>query len=461
MPPATARPPASQLCCDVPVGCATAGTVDYWRRRDSDVRPRFLAGQILRLHRHGSGIALHTPPHAPPLRPDAARPPGLVGARSRCCSSTTTCSRGGASSPAGSTGKLSDFAFLIVAPGPVRDDHSRGACPAGGRSRSPSVVALYVAADLSRAVSDAVVAAAARVGLHWRLWPDPTDLLALAVLPATVWLLRRPPKPAANSTIARRMGVQRERAGDRAGRARLPGDVAPVTARRTTRSCSTAPTTATDVRITWVLRKADCNTTPDVAGRDAEAERPRRPAHDDADDRRRGRARRHPGGGRRRPSASARRLGRSSSYATARARSNASPRSSRRAGATPVLMLTPRQWNVSGSGGDFISCCDTRRTRNSRCSPKPGHAPQPGRRGPVDHERAAARCASTLTHTGPHEEGPVGDTPIQIAPIDPAAIACARRPSPTAAASRATSTTRWSTRRRRAPPTPTVSRCRR
>ena len=87
-------------------------------------------------------------------------------------------------------GKLSDVAFLIVAPTLLaallpRRVPGRRAFAVG------AVVALYAAADLSRAVSDAVVAVAARVGLHWRLWPDTTDLLALAVLPLTVWLLRR------------------------------------------------------------------------------------------------------------------------------------------------------------------------------------------------------------------------------------------------------------------------------
>ena len=109
------------------------------------------------------------------------------------------------------TGKLSDFAFLVVAPVLFGAMIPRRV-PGRRTFAVASVVALYVAADLSRAVSDVVVAAAARVGLRWRLWPDPTDLLALAVLPATVWLLRRSPEPAANSAIARRMGVQRERA---------------------------------------------------------------------------------------------------------------------------------------------------------------------------------------------------------------------------------------------------------
>src|SRR6188768_3992250 len=88
------------------------------------------------------------------------------------------------------TGKLSDFAFLVVAPVVFAALIPRRV-PGRRTFATTAVVGLYVAADLSRPVSDAVVALAARLGLSWRLWPDPTDLLALAVLPATIWLLRR------------------------------------------------------------------------------------------------------------------------------------------------------------------------------------------------------------------------------------------------------------------------------
>jgi hypothetical protein len=104
------------------------------------------------------------------------------------------------------TGKLSDFAFLVVAP-------VLFACllPLALRGRrvlaTAAVVGLYVAADLSPSVSDGVVAVAARLGMAWRLWPDPTDLLALAVLPATIWLLRAPER--ARLPRARRPGLER------------------------------------------------------------------------------------------------------------------------------------------------------------------------------------------------------------------------------------------------------------
>lgn len=88
------------------------------------------------------------------------------------------------------TGKLSDFAFLVVAPVlltallPLR---------LGGRRvlAFVLVVGVYVAADLSGAASDAIVALAAKLGFRWRLWPDVTDLVALLVLPGSWWIAGR------------------------------------------------------------------------------------------------------------------------------------------------------------------------------------------------------------------------------------------------------------------------------
>jgi len=63
------------------------------------------------------------------------------------------------------TGKLSDFAFLIVAPVLFA-----AMLPLALRGRrvlaTVAVVAVYTAADLSRAASDAIVAAAAHLGLR-------------------------------------------------------------------------------------------------------------------------------------------------------------------------------------------------------------------------------------------------------------------------------------------------------
>ncbi len=98
--------------------------------------------------------------------------------------------KGGGVAPGWLTGKLSDFAFLVVAPVllttllPLRIAWRRALAFA-------LVVGVYVAADLSTTASDAIVALAARLGLRWRLWPDLTDLVALVVLPGSWWIAGR------------------------------------------------------------------------------------------------------------------------------------------------------------------------------------------------------------------------------------------------------------------------------
>jgi hypothetical protein len=98
--------------------------------------------------------------------------------------------KGGGEAPGWLTGKLSDFAFLIVAPVLLAAMLPRAVSRRRGVALAV-VTLVYAAADLSPAVSAAIVAAARWIGLPWRLWPDVTDLLALAVLPLT-WRLMRP-----------------------------------------------------------------------------------------------------------------------------------------------------------------------------------------------------------------------------------------------------------------------------
>ena len=89
------------------------------------------------------------------------------------------------------TGKLSDFAFLIVAPVllgcllPVRLRRRKELALA-------AVAGIYVATELSPTAAEAVVRAARWLGLRWALWPDLSDLLALVVLPLSWRLLARP-----------------------------------------------------------------------------------------------------------------------------------------------------------------------------------------------------------------------------------------------------------------------------
>lgn len=91
------------------------------------------------------------------------------------------------------TGKLSDFAFLIVAP-------VLATCllPAAWRPRRAvaliATVGLFAAGKLSPVASHGLVGALGHLGIHWRLWTDPTDLMALVVVPLAVRVLQvRPP----------------------------------------------------------------------------------------------------------------------------------------------------------------------------------------------------------------------------------------------------------------------------
>lgn len=86
------------------------------------------------------------------------------------------------------TGKLSDFAGLVVAPILV-------ATLARARTRPARLVCWALVAGLFAAIK--VSPAAARgvehftrwVGFGWQIWSDPTDLIALAVLPLAWWVL--------------------------------------------------------------------------------------------------------------------------------------------------------------------------------------------------------------------------------------------------------------------------------
>jgi hypothetical protein len=84
------------------------------------------------------------------------------------------------------TGKLSDFAGLVVAPCLL------AAIVGQGRARKASafavVAVVFAAINVSPACADATEAAAGRLGLSWRIWCDPTDLVALLVLPLS-WRL--------------------------------------------------------------------------------------------------------------------------------------------------------------------------------------------------------------------------------------------------------------------------------
>jgi hypothetical protein len=83
------------------------------------------------------------------------------------------------------TGKLSDFAGLIVAP-VVAAFFVPRALAFG------SVVTWFCAVKLLPGAAHAMEAATAALGVPWRMWSDPTDVIALAIVPLA-WRLAAPP----------------------------------------------------------------------------------------------------------------------------------------------------------------------------------------------------------------------------------------------------------------------------
>jgi hypothetical protein len=95
------------------------------------------------------------------------------------------------------TGKLSDFAGLIVAP-VLFAAIARGRRPGARAAACAAVAAVFVAIKLSPPAARALEGTLALAHVPWRVWSDPTDLVALVVLPAAWWLtgLRAPVVPA-------------------------------------------------------------------------------------------------------------------------------------------------------------------------------------------------------------------------------------------------------------------------
>jgi hypothetical protein len=80
------------------------------------------------------------------------------------------------------TGKLSDLAGLVVAP-PLLCVLVRARSRRAARASFAAVAGVFGAVKLSAAAAALLCAAVAAFGLRWRIVADPTDLVALAVLP--------------------------------------------------------------------------------------------------------------------------------------------------------------------------------------------------------------------------------------------------------------------------------------
>ncbi len=90
------------------------------------------------------------------------------------------------------TGKLSDFAGLLVAP--LLLVALLGLRSTAARLGAFALVAaLFSALQLSPALANGLTQAAGHWGLHLAIWPDPTDLIALPILGLAWHLSRRSP----------------------------------------------------------------------------------------------------------------------------------------------------------------------------------------------------------------------------------------------------------------------------
>jgi hypothetical protein len=88
------------------------------------------------------------------------------------------------------TGKLSDFAGMLVAPVLIATLlRVRGRV--GRMAVFSSVAGVFAALKISRPFADLIEQITAYTPMPWRLWCDPTDLVALTVLPLGWWLVSR------------------------------------------------------------------------------------------------------------------------------------------------------------------------------------------------------------------------------------------------------------------------------
>lgn len=320
--------------------------------------------------------------------------------------------KGAGIAPGWLTGKLSDFAFLVVAPVlcgtllPIRVPRRRELAIA-------AVTGVFAAAKLSPAFSDGLVVLLARAGLAWRLWPDPTDLIALAVVPFTFRLLG---ESRAAPTRARRLG---ERAGVIFGAAACLATSAPLENPHSAFLFNASSTTAT-VTITWVMDDVPCYTPkagdePDLTSSGVTAaalaatltpsdlDDPRTIALD------RGQVSTLDGA----PPAGVSPVGMCAtyvpggSYHCVAAILESPP-------AAPVLMVAPASWGEPDGGGFFS--CQNPPPPVSLCRPSLNPDGNPG-----PDAVSLKEVNGTLTF--------VAGTSVRLGPVDPAAIA-ARAPSP-------------------------------
>ncbi|MBK8254449.1 MAG: hypothetical protein IPK82_17495 [Polyangiaceae bacterium] len=156
------------------------------------------------------------------------------------------------------TGKLSDFAGMIVAPvfaAALLKPRTRW-----GRAAAFAAVSVpFVAVKLSAAAASALIFAVSLIGVKWRIWQDPTDLMALVSLVPAWSILTHPHNQrgvtkstlrsrAVETTLAAATGIAC------VATSAVPG---PGTYSTTAYMVNTSPESV-DIRIRWVDGDLDC-----------------------------------------------------------------------------------------------------------------------------------------------------------------------------------------------------------
>jgi len=158
--------------------------------------------------------------------------------------------KGGDLLPGWLTGKLSDFAGLIVAPIVV-------AALLRARTRRGHALAFllvggwFVGANLFAPVAEATTALASSFGLSWTFWVDSTDLVALAVLPLTWQIVRQPTARLSGARIGERLALG-------LGVAACVASPPPEPSWNTDAFIVNDTETAVDLRVRWVESSVDC-----------------------------------------------------------------------------------------------------------------------------------------------------------------------------------------------------------
>lgn len=94
--------------------------------------------------------------------------------------------------PGALTGKLSDFAGMVVAPVLVATAFRARQTPTRLLAFAAATLP-FVAINVSPSAAAAMESLVGLVGLEWRIWSDPSDLIGLAALPAAWWVLDAEP----------------------------------------------------------------------------------------------------------------------------------------------------------------------------------------------------------------------------------------------------------------------------